>query len=274
MSLPLDHVVIRVEDLEQAIADFSETGFTVQRGGIHADGTTHHAVIGFADGSFIDLTASLPDARAVREPRWPHSVQSSGKGFGAFALLTQAVPDSIDTARTRGLHYEGPTPGGRIRPDGTRIEWQSALPITRDLPLLCSDLTPRFLRSAAGDAQRHANGAQGIASVAIVVKDLEASVERYRALYGNPFGVHRAELPGHAVRLATFSSGTTTLTLLSPHDTGTPNGVNALTSDLYAHLSTQGEGLFGVTLATSHASNARVLPSVLTHGSRLELAVR
>ena len=50
MSLSLDHVVIHVTDLEAAIADFSAIGFNVQRGGQHAEGATHNALVGFADG--------------------------------------------------------------------------------------------------------------------------------------------------------------------------------------------------------------------------------
>lgn len=275
MSLPLDHVVIRVADLEQAIADFSETGFTVQRGGFHADGTTQHALIGFDDGRFLDLAAALPGlpgVRYARESRQPHGVPSSAEGFSDFALLASAIPDSIDAARTRGLHYEGPIPGGRIRPDGTRIEWQTAEPATRDLPLLCSDLTPRFLRVAVGDARRHANGAQGIASVAIVVKDLEASIRRYRALLGAEFDAHVAALPSHSVRLATFASGTATLVLLAPRDAPAGDDGDTLAADLRACLAASGEGVFGVTLATAHAGRARTLPRALTHGASLELS--
>jgi catechol 2,3-dioxygenase-like lactoylglutathione lyase family enzyme len=273
MSLPLDHVVIRVDDLEQAIADFSETGFTVQRGGIHADGTTRHALIGFDDGRCLDLTATVPGLRLARESRWPHEVQSSAEGFGDFTLLASAVPDAIEAARARGLHYEGPIPGGRIRPDGTRIEWQCAVPATRDLPLLCSDLTPRFLRVAVGEARRHANGAQGIASVTIVVKDLEASVKRYRALLGGTFDAHVAALPGHALRLATFASGTATVVLLAPRDDTPATGEAVTLADaLRAHLAAKGEGVVGVTLATAHASNARTLPRALTHGAAIELS--
>jgi catechol 2,3-dioxygenase-like lactoylglutathione lyase family enzyme len=187
-------------------------------------------------------------------------------------LLASAIPESIEAARTRGLHYEGPIPGGRIRPDGTRIEWQTAVPATRDLPLLCSDLTPRFLRVAVGDARRHANGALGIASVAIVVQDLEASIKRYRALLGGEFDAHIAALPGHAVRLATFASGTATLVLLAPRETSEHVDNDSLAADLRTFLATNGEGIFGVTIATAHASHARKLPGALTHGASLELA--
>ncbi|NIE62785.1 VOC family protein [Burkholderia sp. Ax-1719] len=271
MSLPLDHVVIRVADLEQAIADFSETGFTVQRGGIHADGATHHALIGFDDGRFLDLAAALPGLRHARESRLPRGVTSLAEGFSDFALLSTTITDSIDAARTRGLHYEGPIPGGRIRPDGTRIEWQTADPATRDLPLLCSDLTPRFLRVAVGDARRHANGALGIASVAIVVRDLEASIKRYRALLGGEFDAHVVALPSHAVRLATFASGTATLVLLAPRGAPEQDDDDTLAADLRAFLAASGEGVFGVTLATAHPSHARKLSRALTHGASLEL---
>ena len=46
MSLVLDHVVILVAELEAAIANYSALGFAVQRGGTHADGATHNALVG------------------------------------------------------------------------------------------------------------------------------------------------------------------------------------------------------------------------------------
>ena len=64
MTLSLDHVVIRVRDLEQTIADYNELGFAVQRG-THADGATHNALIGFADGSYFELIAFLRDAPEI-----------------------------------------------------------------------------------------------------------------------------------------------------------------------------------------------------------------
>ena len=66
MSLQLDHLVILVRDLESAIADYTALGFTVQRGGTHADGATHNALVGFADGSYLELIAFLKPAPAHR----------------------------------------------------------------------------------------------------------------------------------------------------------------------------------------------------------------
>jgi hypothetical protein len=100
MSLLLDHLVIRVHDLEQTIDNFSALGFTVQRGGTHADGVTHNALIGFADGSYVELIAFLQPAPGRR---WWEAGQRHGNGFVDFALLPKSVGAVIDAAHGRGL---------------------------------------------------------------------------------------------------------------------------------------------------------------------------
>jgi catechol 2,3-dioxygenase-like lactoylglutathione lyase family enzyme len=51
MKFALDHVVIAVGDLEQAIADYRSLGFTVVPGGRHPGRTSHNALIVFEDGA-------------------------------------------------------------------------------------------------------------------------------------------------------------------------------------------------------------------------------
>lgn len=274
MPLSLDHIVIRVQNLDQAVSNFRDAGFTVQRGGTHADGTTHNALIGFEDGGYFELIAFLRDAR---EHRWWDEDQRRGDGFVDFALLPPSVAAVRDAAGSRGLHYEGPTPGGRTRPDGTRIEWEIGRPSTKDLPFLCGDLTPRFLRVAEGEVRRHANGALGIASLVVAVNDLDASVRRYRALFGDTIEIHVASVPGHDVRLATLSPGEATIVLLQPRPTagaGAHGNDRTLASDLRAYLAERGEGVFSVSLATSQPANVHVLPASLTHRATLELVAR
>ncbi|WP_028217707.1 VOC family protein [Paraburkholderia oxyphila] len=275
MSLSLDHIVIRVQHLEPAIADFSELGFTVQRGGTHADGATHNALIGFEDGSYLELIAFLRDAR---EHKWWDAGHRVGDGYVDFALLPGSVGKVIETAASRGLHYEGPIPGGRTRPDGTRIEWQLGRPASKDLPFLCGDLTPRFLRVAEGNVRKHANGAQGVASIAVAVNDIDASLRRYRSLLGDSFDPHVATVPGEGVRLATLPVGSTTFALFAPRagtnaaTTANEQGDSALLeARLRTQLARRGEGVFGVTIRTAHAANARALPDALTHQATLEL---
>jgi catechol 2,3-dioxygenase-like lactoylglutathione lyase family enzyme len=274
MPLLPDHLVIRVHDLKQTIADFAELGFTVQRGGTHADGVTHNALIGFADGSYLELIAFLKDSR---EHRWWDEGRRIGEGFVDFALLPESVAHTVETAYARGVYYDGPIPGGRIRPDGTQLGWQIGRPLTRDLPFLCGDLTPRFLRVAEGEVRKHRNGATGLAAVNIAVSNLEKSVTRYRALLGD-VPVHRGVLAGHGVHFATLTIGATAITLLAPVasasdlDEAEPRSEAALAAGLQAHLASRGKGVFSAALRVSDASLARTLPVSLAHGARLELA--
>ncbi|MCC8402266.1 VOC family protein [Paraburkholderia sp. MMS20-SJTN17] len=265
MSLLLDHIVIRVQDLEQSIAHFGSLGFTVQRGGTHADGATHNALIGFADGSYFELIAFLRDAP---EHRWWDDGAHVGDGFVDFALLPESVAATIDGAGQRGLVYDGPIAGGRLRPDGERLEWQIGKPRSADLPFLCGDVTPRRLRVAEGAVRHHENGARGVANITLVVNDLDASVARYRALLG-AIDVQRAPLPGYGVALAVLRLGPTGLTLLSP--SRTPDDADGFASDLRRHLAARGEGVFAVALETHAGGTPRRFASELTHGATLEL---
>jgi hypothetical protein len=51
----LDHVVLFVDDLEDAVDTFSQQGFTVTPGGVN--GPTHNALIAFANETYIELIA-------------------------------------------------------------------------------------------------------------------------------------------------------------------------------------------------------------------------
>jgi len=267
MSLTLDHLVILVRDLEQTIADYTALGFTVQRGGTHADGATHNALVGFADGSYLELIAFLTPSTTHR---WAKAHASGIEGFVDFALLPSSVGAVVDAARGRGLVYAGPLDGGRVRPDGERLAWQIGTPPSPDLPFLCGDLTPRDLRVREGEVRVHPNGVQGVASITLAVADLEASLGRYRALLGpeTTQGVNPIALPGLSVHIAPLSLGTSTLVLVSPGPKGEDDAGNALRRV----LAERGDGLLAITLHSTAAPDPRALPLPLTHGARIELA--
>jgi catechol 2,3-dioxygenase-like lactoylglutathione lyase family enzyme len=180
----IDHVVILVKDLAQAVADYTGLGFTVVPGGEHLDGASHNALIAFADGSYLELIAFK---KAAPEHRWwvkATNKATGGEGLIDFALLPTDIEQDIAAARKRGLDYQGPFPGGRLRPDGQAIKWQSGQPVTADLPFLCGDITPRSLRVPSGPAWHHANGITGIDTLTVLVENLAESSQRYQALVG------------------------------------------------------------------------------------------
>src|SRR4028119_652971 len=69
MSLMLDHVVILVNDLAQAVIEYQHQGFTVVPGGTHADGLTHNALIVLNDGVYLELIAFV-DPDDLRDNIW------------------------------------------------------------------------------------------------------------------------------------------------------------------------------------------------------------
>lgn len=182
MRFALDHVVIAVNDLAAAIDDYRALGFTVIAGGRHPPPrTSSNALVVFEDGSYLELISWDPPNPAER---WSNLLQEHGEGIIDFALIPEDLPRAVEEAKARGLQLNGPLDGERLRPDGTRVRWQTARQATFDLPFFCADVTPRALRVPEGEARRHPNGATGITRVTVAVKDLEASRERYRRMLG------------------------------------------------------------------------------------------
>jgi len=181
MGFVLDHMVIAVADLDAAAADYRVLGFTVYPGGVHHGGVSHNALVVFADGAYFELIAYR---QAAPEVRWWQVLSKGGEGFVDFALLPGDTARDVAAARSRGLDLDGPIAGGRLRPDGARLDWQIVRPKTTDLPFWCGDVTPRSLRVPEGEMRSHANGATGIASVTVACRDVAASAARYAALAG------------------------------------------------------------------------------------------
>jgi len=264
MSLSLDHIVIAVHDLEQTIVDYAALGFQVLRGGDHPGRSTHNALVVFADGSYLELIAWRSPAP---QERWWQLLQRHGEGIVDYALLPPGTAATVAGAARRGLQLAGPLDGGRLRPDGERLHWQTARPATADLPFLCGDITPRRLRVPEGGARVHANGALGVSSLAIAVHDLDATLSRYRALLGEGAAVGPAVvLPGSGVRVALVRIGQSALVLTSPRDpAGGPS------SPLAQRLATRGEGPYAFVLRNPDvARSGDLLDAARAHGALIE----
>jgi hypothetical protein len=238
MTFALDHVVIAVNDLDRAVADYQSLGFTVYPGGVHHGGVSHNALVVFADGAYFEIIAYREAAPANR---WWQVLTTAGEGIVDFAVLPENTERDVAAARARGLELEGPTPGGRLRLDGVRLDWQIVRPATTDLPFWCGDVTPRELRVPEGAIRQHPNGVTGIAGVRIVVTDLAASLARFKALVGSP----RIAFKG------------TVFELVGPDS-----------DDARRHLAARGEGVLSLAL---RGSAAKALEPKLLHGADLTI---
>lgn len=179
MLLQIDHLVVLVSDLDEAISVYEKAGFTVVRGGEHPTGT-HNALIGFADGSYLELIA-------FREPkpehRWYRYLELGG-GIVDLCLLSNDLEGDVEQISARGLELRI-NEGSRRRPDGATIAWKGATPadeLTGLAPFLIEDVTPRRERVPHGRQVEHANGTRGLAEVLIAVPELSRAVEAWRAV--------------------------------------------------------------------------------------------
>jgi hypothetical protein len=174
----LDHVVLVVLDLDAAVADHRTRGFTVTPGGEHAGGLTHNALVGFQDGSYLELIAFHDLAAARGKHSWT-PVAERGGGWADFALGSSDV--RADAAGLGDLVARPPEDGGRTRPDGVTLKWRAARLVT-PLPFLIEDVTARDLRVPSGDAARHANGITRVASIVLGATDPDLVASRYAKL--------------------------------------------------------------------------------------------
>lgn len=249
MAFALDHVVIAVNDLDRAVLDYQSLGFTVYPGGVHHGGVSHNALVVFADGAYFEIIAYREAAPANR---WWRVLTTAGEGIVDFAVLPENTETDLRAARARGLDVEGPTPGGRLRPDGVRLDWQIVRPATTDLPFWCGDVTPRELRVPEGAIRDHANGVTGISAVRILVADLAASIARFKALVGPEAVSVDNGIPRISINKTAFE-------LVGPDS---DNGRR--------RLAARGEGVFSLEL---RGSATKALEPKLLHGADLSIVV-
>jgi len=191
----LDHVVVVVSPLADAVAAFTSAGFTVTPGGRHDALPTENALVCFADGTYLELLATRESAtraelRALRgSSGWERHLKgvsavarrllpslAGPDGVADWAFCGEPLPRRAAALRSAGVRAAGPVRMRRERPDGERLEWELLLPETPLHPFWIADRTPRE-RRVPGDtrATTHANGARGIAAVRVRAPSVPAA---------------------------------------------------------------------------------------------------
>jgi hypothetical protein len=215
VNLKVDHASICASKLEPLRAAFAAARLTTDYGGPHANGGTHMALLGFDDGSYLELIAPMKPGGADSSP-WRKMIADNA-GTCAWAVGTKNIGAEVNRLKQAGISIEGPAPGSRKRPDGQTIQWQTAQVgpggAGSVLPFMIEDKTARELRVKPSASVKD-SGLTGISAVVIGVKDLDAGIASFRKAYGWPepkredqkeFGAKLAYFPGSPVILATPS---------------------------------------------------------------------
>ncbi|WP_283404216.1 VOC family protein [Halorubrum sp. DM2] len=179
----MDHVTVAGRDLDRLTEAFSAAGLPVEYGGHHSNGVTHMAIVGFPDGSYIELISK--HTTNTHSPWWNNAIDNN-TGPCAWAIGVDDIERTTVTLRDRGVTANGPTAYEREREDGTLVEWdltslEGSDPGTR-LPFLIEDRTPRKRRvQPTGDLAT--SPIRGVNTVVIGVPDLATAVDAFTTAF-------------------------------------------------------------------------------------------
>jgi hypothetical protein len=214
-DLKIDHVTAAGGSLKQLQTNLSAIGIETVYGGPHSNGATEMALVSFPDGSYLELMAprTNADTQALDRNPWAKFLKADG-GPCAWAVREKDLAAEVERLRAAGIAVAAPVRNGRQRPDGVRLDWETAQvgaePNGTFFPFLIHDFTPRAQRAFPQGKPLNKDFG-GVIKVVIAVHDLEASMKRYSQAYGTPpplkqvdadFGAHLALLGGVPVVLA------------------------------------------------------------------------
>ena len=186
MDLQVDHVTIAGRDLDRLADAYTEAGFEVDYGGRHSNEITHMSLIGFENGSYIELVSTIEPE--MDSPWWDAPIHGDG-GPCAWAIAVDDIDAATATLRSRGVPTDGPSAYQRVRGDGVVVEWDLTFLGEGDpgssLPFLISDRTPRERRvQPTGDPTP--SSVAGVDTVVLGVPDLEEAVQRFITAFELP----------------------------------------------------------------------------------------
>ena len=203
MAFQIDRVVLAWAHLEALAGAFASAGLATDYGGIHSNGATHMATLGFADGSYLELISVRQPGQQA--PVWQHHIATNG-GICAWSVSVGDVHKIGERLRMLGIPVDGPRSSRRRRPDGETIESEIAFVGAEGTgslhPFMITDRTPRenrvrLSRSIAG------SGLAGLDSVVLAAPDVEAAAIEFQRVYGagEPVDIDTGTFPGRTVQL-------------------------------------------------------------------------
>jgi catechol 2,3-dioxygenase-like lactoylglutathione lyase family enzyme len=217
IALKIDHVTIAGSDLARLKQTMTSLGLSTDYGGPHSNNITHMALLGFNDGSYIELISTM-QAGQGDAIFWGEFIVANG-GPCAWAVQVDDVAAEVGRIAGLGIPINGPTYYHRRRPNGKLVEWDLAIlgdeGTGARLPFIIKDITPRAWR--VHPSASVADGLlTGIAAVILGVTDLPASSKLFQRVYHWPrpsimedlaFGARLAHFAGTPVFLATPLAG-------------------------------------------------------------------
>jgi hypothetical protein len=182
----IDHIIVGVRDLERARMGWTRLGFTLSPRGRHiGQGTANYCIMFASD--FVELLGIVDPNDSVQRLA---AFLSRREGARGVAFAPAGTPEEVRSdLLQRELHPAEPRALGRQMelPGGTVIPRFSLIFLPQDeTPALdsfiCAHLTPELMRRP--EWLDHANGANGIKGIHVLVENTAALLEAYDRLFG------------------------------------------------------------------------------------------
>lgn len=183
MDLRVDHVTVAGRDLDTLSDAFTRAGLTAAYGGRHSNDVTHMSVVGFRDGSYVELISAFDED--ATSPWWHDPIHEDG-GPCAWAIRTADIDTVSERLRDRGFAVDGPHDYRREREDGTLVEWKLTSLGDGDpgqtLPFIIEDTTPRERRVTPTGSLAE-TPITGVEHVLLAVSDISSAIDRFRRAF-------------------------------------------------------------------------------------------
>jgi hypothetical protein len=119
-DVDLDHVILAARRLPHGMEAFARlTGVQPKPGGQHPGRGTQNALVSLGGGHYLEILSPItPPPDSVKGP-----VELTPFGW---ALHTADLDGVLARLRAAGFQPSGPTPGSRLTPDSTLLQWRTA----------------------------------------------------------------------------------------------------------------------------------------------------
>jgi hypothetical protein len=166
-TIDIDHVILGVTDLAYGTACFAAlTGVTPAFGGEHPGRGTRNALVGLGPTLYLEILGAADPRPAALDPK----VRYAELTLAGWALATSSIEDVVGRLRTAGLHADDPVPGSRHAPDGTRLQWRTAVASGPGL-----EMAPFFIEWSADTVHPSAGAPAGCRLRSLEVETVDAT---------------------------------------------------------------------------------------------------
>ncbi|MBT8232298.1 MAG: VOC family protein [Saprospiraceae bacterium] len=130
----IDHIVLAVQNLDEAIKDFeSKTGVTPITGGCHLNHGTKNAIVPLSNFSYLEIIAPDTDNKIFKGSRWMAVDKIQSPTITRWAMTSDIKSSFNDLINNYPNTFGHTIQGNRLLQNGQKLSWIMTKPATTPL---------------------------------------------------------------------------------------------------------------------------------------------